>query len=328
MLRSPVIAAVRRALSAVPEYRRRGGAPTPAAPVNTSLPIISGSPTVGSTLSASVGSWTGYPAPTYARQWRRGGVNIGGATGATYVVQAADYLANIDCVVTATNTQGSAGATAAAAAIVASAPVNTAAPVISGATDLGAVLTATNGTWSGYPAPSFARQWQRNGVNIAGATAGTYTVAVADSGATITCVVTATNAGGSAAQASNGITAQTFTAPAISGSPTISGTPEVGQILTASPASVSGNPSPTRTWQWMRDGVDIAGATNSTYTLVSADGGTDVSVEQTETNALGSDFEVSAAVVVDAPSSTWILASGAWSDSGAWDDASTWNDGA
>lgn len=301
MLRSPVSAAVRQALSAVPEFRRRGGAPTPAAPINTSLPVISGSPTVGSTLSASIGSWTGYPAPTYARQWRRGGVNIGGATGATYVVQAADYLANIDCVVTATNTQGSAGATAAAAAIVASAPVNTAAPVISGATDLGAVLTVTSGTWSGYPAPSFARQWLRNGVNIAGATASTYTVAVADSGATITCVVTATNAGGSSAQASNGITAQTFTAPTISGIPTISGASEVGQILAASPSSASGNPPPARTWQWLRDGANIAGATNSTYTLVTADGGTNVSVRQIETNALGADDAVSSALAIDEP---------------------------
>lgn len=74
--------------------------------------------------------------------------------------------------------------------------------------------------------------------------------------------------------------------------------------------------------------MDIAGATSSTYTLVSADGGTDVSVEQTETNALGADVEVSAAVAVDAPPSTWILATGNWNDAGTWDDASTWNDGA
>jgi hypothetical protein len=31
---------------------------------------------------------------------------------------------------------------------------------------------------------------------------------------------------------------------------------------------------------------------------------------------------------VPEPSSEWLLASGAWSDSGLWDDASAWNDGA
>lgn len=311
--------------------RRRqasGPPPTPAAPVNTVAPSISGSAAVYQTLTADRGSWTGYPAPTFAYQWRRGGVNISGATGQTYALQEADHTTTITVSVTATNTQGNASAVSSGVVIGAAAPVNTVAPVASGSTSLGAVLSVTTGTWTGYPAPSYTYQWRRNGVNISGATSSTYTVAITDSGATLTCLVTATNAGGAVAQASNGITAQTFTSPTITGAPAISGTPEVGQILTASPASVSGNPSPTRTWQWMRDGVDIAGATNSTYTLVSADGGTDVSVKQTETNALGSDFEVSAAVAVDVPPSTWILASGAWSDAGTWDDASTWNDGA
>jgi hypothetical protein len=64
---------------------------------------------------------------------------------------------------------------------------------------------------------------------------------------------------------------------------------------------VTGNPTPSRTWQWLRDGSSISGATSSTYTLVSADGGADVSVRQTETNALGADDAVSA--VVDVPAS-------------------------
>ena len=93
----------------------------------------------------------------------------------------------------------------------------------------------------------------------------------------------------------------TPSAPTILGVPSISGTGEVGQTLTASPASVIGYPSPTRTWQWLRNGVDIAGATSSTYLLVTADGGTDVSVEQTETNVQGTDSAVSVSIAVDAP---------------------------
>lgn len=77
-------------------------------------------------------------------------------------------------------------------------------------------------------------------------------------------------------------------APVITGVPTISGTATVGNVLTASPASVTGTPSPTRTWQWVRDGVDISGATSITYTLTGEDYGVTITVRQTETNVAGS----------------------------------------
>ena len=41
-----------------------------------------------------------------------------------------------------------------------SAPVNTVAPVISGTTTLGSVLTTTNGTWTNSPT-SYTYQWKR-----------------------------------------------------------------------------------------------------------------------------------------------------------------------
>lgn len=41
------------------------------APVNTSLPTISGTPTVNSTLTAGNGIWSGYPAPGFTYQWER-----------------------------------------------------------------------------------------------------------------------------------------------------------------------------------------------------------------------------------------------------------------
>jgi len=51
--------------------------------------------------------------------------------------------------------------------------------------------------------------------------------------------------------------------------PTISGTTNVGQVLTAQPGSWI--PARTVSYQWLRGGVAIAGATASTYTLTSAD---------------------------------------------------------
>jgi len=57
------------------------------------------------------------------------------------------------------------------------------------------------------------------------------------------------------------------TAPTIIGIPTISGTEAVWYTLLAVPASVTGSPTPERTWQWQRssngtDWVDIEGATS------------------------------------------------------------------
>jgi hypothetical protein len=57
----------------------------------------------------------------FTRQWRRDGVNIAGATGTTYVLQAADVGHVITCRVTATNSVDTASAVSNATASVASA---------------------------------------------------------------------------------------------------------------------------------------------------------------------------------------------------------------
>jgi hypothetical protein len=81
-------------------------------------------------------------------------------------------------------------------------PVNVSMPTISGSLPHGNVLTSTQGTWQNSPT-SYAYQWQRNGVSIAGANASTYTTTTADQTYMITCAVTATNAGGSSTSTSN-----------------------------------------------------------------------------------------------------------------------------
>lgn len=76
------------------------------------------------------------------------------------------------------------------------APANTVAPSHTG-TDLavGTVRTAVTGTWTG--SPTFTYKWQRNNVDIPGATASTYTLVTDDIGNMIRVVVIGTNAGGS-----------------------------------------------------------------------------------------------------------------------------------
>jgi hypothetical protein len=74
-------------------------------PINTVAPVVSGTATVGSTLSCTSGGWT-YSPTGYAYQWRRNGTNISGAVGSTYLLVSADGGASITCAVTATNPQG------------------------------------------------------------------------------------------------------------------------------------------------------------------------------------------------------------------------------
>lgn len=83
------------------------------------------------------------------------------------------------------------------------APANTVAPAITGTEEVGETLTTTNGTWTGTPAPTFTRQWYRDGVAIDGATALTYVLVADDLGAMIDVVVTATNLNGVVTQESN-----------------------------------------------------------------------------------------------------------------------------
>lgn len=79
-----------------------------AAPINTVLPVISGTLNVGDTLSVTTGTWTGNPIPTYTYQWRVDGSDVGGATTNSYVLQPGDATFMVDCRVTATNSEGSA----------------------------------------------------------------------------------------------------------------------------------------------------------------------------------------------------------------------------
>ena len=97
------------------------------------------------------------------------------------------------------------------------APVNTAAPAISGTTEIGQTLTAGPGTWSSDTTPTYAYAWQRcdaQGANcgaIVGSTATTYALQSADLAKTLRVVVTATSPSGSTAATSAQTAAVTAT---------------------------------------------------------------------------------------------------------------------
>ena len=92
--------------------RVESGVTPPTPPVNNVPPVISGAANrVGETFTTTDGTWSGTTPITYTYQWRRGGVDIGGATNSTYVIVLADMYKSITCVVTGTNIAGNSSAT-------------------------------------------------------------------------------------------------------------------------------------------------------------------------------------------------------------------------
>jgi hypothetical protein len=85
----------------------------------------------------------------------------------------------------------------------ASGPVCTVAPAVTGTLTVGQIQTCAPGTW--LNSPTFTYQWRRNSrIDIAGATAATYTLVALDTGQEVECWVTGT-AGGNAASARSNI---------------------------------------------------------------------------------------------------------------------------
>ena len=85
---------------------------------------------------------------------------------------------------------------------------------------------------------------------------------------------------------------------AATGAPTISGTPQVGEALTASTSGISdadGLDDARFAYQWIRTGADIQGATGSTYTPVAADEGKRLKVRVSFTDDAGNEERLTSA---------------------------------
>lgn len=226
-----------------------------------------------------------------------GGCNTANAsfTGPTSFTQRATPTNTTTSAILADMVQSSAGATGSITATAATsgnnggsiiaiapgptAPVNTVAPAVTGTTTVGQVLTTTNGTWTDDGSPTFTYQWQRdvagNGVygNISAATSSTYTLVDADDGCHILCVVTDSTPDGNTAANSNAVGTVVEPVPVNSVAPSVSGSTPVGSVLSTTNGTWThmGGLNPSYTYQWTRDGANIAAATSSTYTTVSAD---------------------------------------------------------
>ena len=252
--------------------------------------------TAGSAVSFTVAA-SGTPAPTY--QWQKNGAAIAGATSPTLSlsnVQAADagsYTA------VATNSAGTATSSAATLTVQAAPPPNTAPtittqPSSQSATVGGAVIFTFSA--SGNPAPTY--QWRKDGAAVAGATgatlslgsvqltdAGSYTVVVSNSAGTVTS------------------SAATLTVQAAAVAPSITTQP-TSQVVTAGASvtfTVAASGSPPPTFQWRKNGANLAGATGAAFTIAAAATGDAGTYTVLVSNSAGSVVSAAATLVVGTP---------------------------
>lgn len=166
-------------------------------------------------------------------------------------------------------------------------PQNTSLPVISGVLQVGQMLTSTSGVWTNGPV-MFNYQWNRFGVVIPGATSSSYFPVSADVGFPLTITVTAQNTIGKGLPATSLATSPIAgLVPVNTSLPSISGTAQVGQTLTAANGIWTNIPT-NFAYQWNRGGVAIVGAMSSTYVPVAADVSALLSVTIISSNSAGS----------------------------------------
>jgi hypothetical protein len=89
--------------------------------------------------------------------------------------------------------------------------------------------------------------------------------------------------------------------PVMSAAPMVSGAPMVSQTLSCSTGTWTGTPTPTITYQWLRSGQPINGATTATYVVQPADLGHQLACQVMATNSEGQAWANSNALSVPAP---------------------------
>ena len=283
-----------------------------AAPPNsdpTGLLTISGTPRVDETLTAdtsAINDANGLTNVSYTYVWmgthvvvdENSGISYtlgfqsSDQTSPTYALTPADQGATIKVRVTFTDDDGyEESLTSAATEPVAARPNTeaTGAPTISGTPQVGETLTAdVSGIEDadGLTNLSYRYQWLAGGSEIDDATSSSYLLTANEQGRTVQVKVTFTDDAHNQESLTSAETLEVAAKPntAAAGEPTISGTPQVDETLTAGTSAISdedGLDNVSYQYQWLRDDADIAGQTSSTYELVAADEGKTIKVRVT-----------------------------------------------
>ena len=280
----------------------QSGAATNTTPVNTPAtgqPTIAGTPEVGETLTAatsSISDGNGLANANFAYQWIRSAdgsdTRIPGATGSTYLISDKDLGHSIKVQVSFTDDDGYSETLTSDATTTVPEPTSqnnaaTGQPTASGTAEVGETLTAGTSDISdenGLTNSTFNYQWVRSAdgtdTDISGATDSSYSLSADDLQHTIKVQVSFTDDDGYSETLTSQATDVVVTTPnvAATGQPTIAGTVEARETLTAATSAIADDNGLTNavfSHQWVRSAngsdADITNATGSTYVVTNAD---------------------------------------------------------
>ena len=250
-----------------------GGGSTPAAPTISTQPS---NVSIYSTETATFNVSANGTAPL-SYQWRKGGINILGATSSSYTTPAtttADNNSEFSVVVT-----NSAGSVASANAVL---KITEANPGISTQPADVSVYEGETATYSAIATgiPSLSYQWYKDGVAVTGATGSSYSIpnlTLSSNGAKFKVIISNSKGSITSNEAVLGVVGKV---PSIKTQPS-SQTVSLGQAVSF---SVTANGFPALAYQWSKNGVNITGANSSAYQITSvsqADHGSKYSVTVT-----------------------------------------------
>ena len=327
----------------------------------TGLPAVNGTPRVGETLTAdtsAIDDPDGLENVIYEYQWVRTrtviddvtgtsnilSIEIPGETGQTYKLAPADEGSTFQVKVSFTDDADYEQTLTSEATVAVAPPPNTeptGLPAVTGTPQVDETLTADTSAIDdadGLTNATFEYQWLHNqsvlddntgtyyyiNVEVPGETGSTYTLAPADKGRTFAVRVSFTDDRGHSESLTSGSTVIVAARPNSepTGLPAITGTPQVGQTLTADTSAIDDadgltNVSYEYRWFAIKTVVDentgfsldvislLSGDTSSTYTLGPADAGYTFTVRVTFTDDEGNNesltSEATEAVAATAP---------------------------
>ena len=290
----------------------------------TGAPTISGTARVGESLTAStsdIADADGLANASFTYQWLADDLDISGATGSSYTVVTADAGKVIKVTVSFTDDAGNEeSVTSAATAVVTQPPLTASTHDVPESHD-GATAFTFELRFSEEPGGGFSATTLRDqALTVSGGTITNvrqletgknlkWEITLQPSGneevtvillPTIDCADQDAICTGDGRGLSVGQAILVLGPPnsAASGAPTINGTAQVGEILTASTSDIAdadGLANATFTYQWLADDADIDGATGSSYTLVAADEGKVTKVTVSFTDDAGNEESVTSA---------------------------------
>jgi len=243
----------------------------------SSQPSIVGIPTFGQTVKGVNGSWAS--GTRYCVFWIADGVPVPKATSATYKLQGSEVGKNVQYVVVGIDkTSKRVGKISEPLLVTKAIFTNTKTPLVKGQARVGNKLTSSVSSWGS--GTTYSYQWFRNSTEILGATASSYIPTASDVNATLSLKVCGFKLYFEGRCVESGPQVASLGVISKVGQISILGTStNVGATLIG--GTTQWMPGVELSWQWLADGVDIAGATASSYSIARSDRGKEISLRVT-----------------------------------------------